>query len=67
MGGSVIAACQTCGLGCRPIHGECRACYMFRRRNGHARPERLIVRHARRCFEREQFRALVIACKGERG
>jgi hypothetical protein len=52
-----VKDCSTCGSEARRlICRECKTCYTYRKRHGHARPIGLIVAHARRVFEREEER-----------
>ena len=36
--------CRTCGSNPSRLNGECRPCAMYRKRNGHSRPEHLTKR-----------------------
>jgi hypothetical protein len=44
--------CSNPGCGAQAqVAGECRTCYVYRRRTGAQRPHDLLVRYARRRFE----------------
>lgn len=54
-----MSTCSVPGCtGTAVIKGECRACYMYRRRNGVSR-EAQLVKRAIADFERAQFRRIV--------
>lgn len=64
-----MTPCQTPGCtGKAVVKGECRACYMWRRRHGESR-EAQLVRQAGRDFERQQLRRIArgIVLAGEQG
>lgn len=54
------ARCSTPGCGAKAVvAGECRACYMYRRRHGRGRPREVIVRAAIRRFEDAEHSRLI--------
>ena len=46
--GCACGLCRVCGWREAVVHGRCRTDYMYRRRHGEDRPERLVIRHAER-------------------